>query len=270
MCRLSWFLDPGGWSKIAAVRLYFIFPGICTLSLIKSELNAPVKRNPCMPQETLSCSLDGSPHLAQVEDEVDIRTWDLIFHTEKEGQTANVSYSGSAVNEVNYPVSEALNYDAFVMFSCGTVTTSTGELNKQSVLIKITTGELNKQSVLIKITTGELKKLSVLIKITTGELNKQSVLIKITTGELNKQSVLIKITTGELNKQSVLIKISTGELNKQSVLIKITTGGEKTPTPISVLPYIAPLTLGRLVNLLYLGIIVSLHGSDAKSVGDTS
>ncbi|KAL6083148.1 hypothetical protein STEG23_014135 [Scotinomys teguina] len=33
MCRLSWFLDPGGWSKTAAVGLYFIFPGICTLSL---------------------------------------------------------------------------------------------------------------------------------------------------------------------------------------------------------------------------------------------
>ncbi|KAL6089571.1 hypothetical protein STEG23_025542, partial [Scotinomys teguina] len=29
-----WFLDPGGWSKTAAVSLYFIFPGICTLSLI--------------------------------------------------------------------------------------------------------------------------------------------------------------------------------------------------------------------------------------------
>ncbi|KAL6092658.1 hypothetical protein STEG23_038213 [Scotinomys teguina] len=33
MCQLSWFLDPGGWSKAAAVGLYFIFPGICTLSL---------------------------------------------------------------------------------------------------------------------------------------------------------------------------------------------------------------------------------------------
>ncbi|KAL6030662.1 hypothetical protein STEG23_034852 [Scotinomys teguina] len=32
--RLSWFLDPGGWSKTAAVGLYFIFPGICTLSLV--------------------------------------------------------------------------------------------------------------------------------------------------------------------------------------------------------------------------------------------
>ncbi|KAL6092322.1 hypothetical protein STEG23_003254 [Scotinomys teguina] len=30
----SWFLDPGGWSKTATVSLYFIFPGICTLSLI--------------------------------------------------------------------------------------------------------------------------------------------------------------------------------------------------------------------------------------------
>ncbi|KAL6031894.1 hypothetical protein STEG23_035320 [Scotinomys teguina] len=27
-------LDPGGWNKTAVVRLFFIFPGICTLSLI--------------------------------------------------------------------------------------------------------------------------------------------------------------------------------------------------------------------------------------------
>ncbi|KAL6070759.1 hypothetical protein STEG23_010707, partial [Scotinomys teguina] len=32
-----WFLDPGGWSKTAAVNLYFIFPGICTLSLSYGE-----------------------------------------------------------------------------------------------------------------------------------------------------------------------------------------------------------------------------------------
>ncbi|KAL6086645.1 hypothetical protein STEG23_000213, partial [Scotinomys teguina] len=37
MCRLSWFLDPGGWSKNATVGLYFIFPGICTLSLEKKS-----------------------------------------------------------------------------------------------------------------------------------------------------------------------------------------------------------------------------------------
>ncbi|KAL6056113.1 hypothetical protein STEG23_003051, partial [Scotinomys teguina] len=30
-----WFLDPGGWSKTAAVSLYFIFPGICTLFLVE-------------------------------------------------------------------------------------------------------------------------------------------------------------------------------------------------------------------------------------------
>ncbi|KAL6035983.1 hypothetical protein STEG23_038428 [Scotinomys teguina] len=34
MCRLSWFLDPGGWGKATTVGLYFIFPGICTLSLL--------------------------------------------------------------------------------------------------------------------------------------------------------------------------------------------------------------------------------------------
>ncbi|KAL6039858.1 hypothetical protein STEG23_013683 [Scotinomys teguina] len=32
-----WFLDPGGWSKTTAVRLFFIFPGICTLSLKKID-----------------------------------------------------------------------------------------------------------------------------------------------------------------------------------------------------------------------------------------
>ncbi|KAL6086031.1 hypothetical protein STEG23_028639 [Scotinomys teguina] len=32
-----WFLDPGGWSKTTAVRLFFIFPGICTLSLISGD-----------------------------------------------------------------------------------------------------------------------------------------------------------------------------------------------------------------------------------------
>ncbi|KAL6030233.1 hypothetical protein STEG23_011453 [Scotinomys teguina] len=38
MCRPLWFLDPGGWSKTTAVSLYFIFPGICTLSLIQPLL----------------------------------------------------------------------------------------------------------------------------------------------------------------------------------------------------------------------------------------
>ncbi|KAL6035193.1 hypothetical protein STEG23_031167 [Scotinomys teguina] len=37
-----WFLDPGGWSKTATVSLYFIFPGICTLSLAFSVMNFPL------------------------------------------------------------------------------------------------------------------------------------------------------------------------------------------------------------------------------------
>ncbi|KAL6030668.1 hypothetical protein STEG23_034858, partial [Scotinomys teguina] len=28
-----WFLDPRDWNKTATIRLFFIFPGICTLSL---------------------------------------------------------------------------------------------------------------------------------------------------------------------------------------------------------------------------------------------
>ncbi|KAL6087167.1 hypothetical protein STEG23_033623, partial [Scotinomys teguina] len=41
-----WFLDPGGWSKTAAVRLYFIFPGICTLSL--SNVSNVQRENQCL------------------------------------------------------------------------------------------------------------------------------------------------------------------------------------------------------------------------------
>ncbi|KAL6046742.1 hypothetical protein STEG23_017929, partial [Scotinomys teguina] len=33
----TWFLDPGGWSKSTVVGLFFIFPGICTLSLQLSQ-----------------------------------------------------------------------------------------------------------------------------------------------------------------------------------------------------------------------------------------
>ncbi|KAL6076079.1 hypothetical protein STEG23_029783 [Scotinomys teguina] len=38
-----WFLNPGGWSKTAAVSLYFIFPGICTLSL--THCSVPLSGN---------------------------------------------------------------------------------------------------------------------------------------------------------------------------------------------------------------------------------
>ncbi|KAL6082335.1 hypothetical protein STEG23_021490 [Scotinomys teguina] len=39
----SWFLDPGGWSKTAAVSLYFIFPGNCTLSLDPRSIRTPLE-----------------------------------------------------------------------------------------------------------------------------------------------------------------------------------------------------------------------------------
>ncbi|KAL6036941.1 hypothetical protein STEG23_020683, partial [Scotinomys teguina] len=68
MCLLSWFLDPGGWGKAADVGLYFIFPGICTLSLKQQELQkanqkqyaegklrgaAPGKKTSCLQQKNV-------------------------------------------------------------------------------------------------------------------------------------------------------------------------------------------------------------------------
>ncbi|KAL6032199.1 hypothetical protein STEG23_026908 [Scotinomys teguina] len=53
--RLSWFLDPGGWSKTAAVGLYFIFPGICTLSLIQVHFKLPVSFSRWNLDTTSSC-----------------------------------------------------------------------------------------------------------------------------------------------------------------------------------------------------------------------
>ncbi|KAL6032026.1 hypothetical protein STEG23_027143 [Scotinomys teguina] len=40
MCQLSWFLDPGSRSKATVVGLYFIFPVICTLSLIRIGIHS--------------------------------------------------------------------------------------------------------------------------------------------------------------------------------------------------------------------------------------
>ncbi|KAL6037869.1 hypothetical protein STEG23_028460 [Scotinomys teguina] len=50
----SWFLDPGGWSKTTVVRLYFIFPGICTLSL---KNGGSLFQN-CLKPETIICCLE--------------------------------------------------------------------------------------------------------------------------------------------------------------------------------------------------------------------
>ncbi|KAL6081935.1 hypothetical protein STEG23_002189, partial [Scotinomys teguina] len=53
MCRPPWFLHPGGWSTTAVVRLYFIFPGICTLSLAGQEEqhyseDTAIREGPCL------------------------------------------------------------------------------------------------------------------------------------------------------------------------------------------------------------------------------
>ncbi|KAL6070785.1 hypothetical protein STEG23_029331 [Scotinomys teguina] len=48
----SWFLDPGGWSKTTVFSLYFIFPGICTLSLVfgqsdKEDISGEMTQKSC-------------------------------------------------------------------------------------------------------------------------------------------------------------------------------------------------------------------------------
>ncbi|KAL6031093.1 hypothetical protein STEG23_029426 [Scotinomys teguina] len=58
----SWFLDPGGWSKTAAVSLYFIFPGICTLSLefknfFACMMNDIILEIYDLPKSYLACTL---------------------------------------------------------------------------------------------------------------------------------------------------------------------------------------------------------------------
>ncbi|KAL6063778.1 hypothetical protein STEG23_037915, partial [Scotinomys teguina] len=59
MCRLlrSWILDPGGWSKTAAVRLYFIFPGICTLSFREDVILEWIFL-PCKPNKKLKTYIE--------------------------------------------------------------------------------------------------------------------------------------------------------------------------------------------------------------------
>ncbi|KAL6036674.1 hypothetical protein STEG23_021821, partial [Scotinomys teguina] len=62
MCQLSWFLDPGGWSKTAVVELYFIFPGICTLSLefknfFACMMNDIILEIYDLPKSYLACTL---------------------------------------------------------------------------------------------------------------------------------------------------------------------------------------------------------------------
>ncbi|KAL6084895.1 hypothetical protein STEG23_032023 [Scotinomys teguina] len=62
MCRLSWFLDPGGWNKTASIELDFIFPGICTLSLefknfFACMMNDIILEIYDLPKSYLACTL---------------------------------------------------------------------------------------------------------------------------------------------------------------------------------------------------------------------
>ncbi|KAL6088634.1 hypothetical protein STEG23_009068, partial [Scotinomys teguina] len=52
-----WFLDPGGWSKTTAVRLFFIFPGICTLSLREDVILEWIFL-PCKPNKKLKTYIE--------------------------------------------------------------------------------------------------------------------------------------------------------------------------------------------------------------------
>ncbi|KAL6092916.1 hypothetical protein STEG23_028272 [Scotinomys teguina] len=57
-----WFLDPGGWSKTAVVGLYFIFPGICTLSLNHASIRRAVT----------ACQMSGWPQMASFPSDLSV------------------------------------------------------------------------------------------------------------------------------------------------------------------------------------------------------
>ncbi|KAL6033892.1 hypothetical protein STEG23_019611 [Scotinomys teguina] len=81
MCRLSWFLDPAGWGKAAAVRLYFIFPGICTLSL-----NSGLE---CATVLSVSCKLEPGHQYFEIIFPIDFRHPVLKF---SDSNTKNLTW----------------------------------------------------------------------------------------------------------------------------------------------------------------------------------
>ncbi|KAL6076810.1 hypothetical protein STEG23_002074, partial [Scotinomys teguina] len=100
MCRLSWFLDPGGWSKTTAVRLYFIFPGICTLSLDNRTYNAELKFLATLPISTdhvFMVGNEGMPTLPTVNVA-------LVRITMSSSGITDVLYLRNSIDSVN-PVS---------------------------------------------------------------------------------------------------------------------------------------------------------------------
>ncbi|KAL6039650.1 hypothetical protein STEG23_015123 [Scotinomys teguina] len=98
MCQPPWFLDPGGWSKTAAVRLYFIFPGICTLSLDSQTSKGYPDRVPVQEANSL--------HSAQLTPQLEKESQ---LHCEKTGN-AKVRYSAiSAENPEAYACQQGYN-----------------------------------------------------------------------------------------------------------------------------------------------------------------
>ncbi|KAL6040651.1 hypothetical protein STEG23_002123 [Scotinomys teguina] len=74
---LSWFLDPGGWSKTTSVGLYFIFPGICTLSLVPSSCQTYAKANPQGPSRYASPT--PAPRTPTIQEWQPLSSWSLHF-----------------------------------------------------------------------------------------------------------------------------------------------------------------------------------------------
>ncbi|KAL6091725.1 hypothetical protein STEG23_016553 [Scotinomys teguina] len=80
-----WFLDPGGWSKTAAVSLYFIFPGICTLSL---DFKTPEK--PVFYKTVLRPSENATSRISNAKDHSTKKyeklwVWKSLSHAQNQG-----------------------------------------------------------------------------------------------------------------------------------------------------------------------------------------
>ncbi|KAL6043542.1 hypothetical protein STEG23_003210 [Scotinomys teguina] len=86
----SWFLDPGGWSKTAAVGLYFIFPGICTLSI----------------EEMFQCF--NHEKIAKKKEEEEEEKKEMVVHT------FNPSTPGFSCTAIRYRVSSKIGSKAIL------------------------------------------------------------------------------------------------------------------------------------------------------------
>ncbi|KAL6032036.1 hypothetical protein STEG23_026611, partial [Scotinomys teguina] len=98
MCRLSWFLDPGGWSKAAAAGLYFIFPGICTLSLVNTSSSSDqVNTSSSSDQVNMSSSSD-LVNTSSSSDQVNTSNYSDQVNTSNSSDQVNTSSSSDQVN----------------------------------------------------------------------------------------------------------------------------------------------------------------------------